>query len=290
MKLAVITGCDSGIGEALSMAFAEKEYTLLISYLRSNPLQGRENIHAMKLDLNSERQIRSFASRVKKMCGQGYSLDYFINNAGIAMGGPFENIPLDIYRRVFEVNYFGLLSVTQKIIPDLIKSRGRLVVIGSMAGRISLPFFSPYSSSKYALEGFCDSVRRELNPFGVKTILIEPGGIATPIWNSVLRQDLSFMDDKYRQCAEKVLGDFIESGNRGMAPERAAEQIIRFITKKSPAARYIIADNRLKSFLELLVPDRLMDRILARVFSMNYGNGSRQTNNSGMTGHKESAP
>ncbi|OHD66161.1 MAG: hypothetical protein A2176_07925 [Spirochaetes bacterium RBG_13_51_14] len=272
MKCAVITGCDSGIGESLCRIFTANGYAVIISYLERNPFEGMSNIIAQKLDLRHENQIESFAATVRRALEDGSRLDYFINNAGVALGGPFENIPLEIYRTVFEVNFFGLVSLTQKIIPCLIKSRGRLVVNGSLAGRIALPFLSPYTASKFALEGWCDSVRRELNPFGIRTILIEPAGIATPIWNKALEQDSSFSDEKYVASLQKFRDNFIAGGNSGMNTDRAASQIFRLITSKRPKARYIIAKNRLMSFLEILIPNGVLDAIVARLFSMYYGN------------------
>jgi NAD(P)-dependent dehydrogenase (short-subunit alcohol dehydrogenase family) len=272
MKLAVITGCDSGIGMSLCRVFTQNDYRVIISYLEKNPFEGDAAIIARQLDIRDEAQIRSFSDMVNEICNQGNSLDYFINNAGIAMGGPFENIPMDIFRNVFEVNFFGLISITQKIIPCLIKSRGRLVVNGSMAGRVALPFLSPYVSTKFALEGWCDSVRRELNPFGIRTILLEPGGIATPIWNRALGQDTSFADKKYGESLSVFREKFIAAGNRGLDTDRAAAQIFRCITKKLPAERYIIAGNRLVSYLEAIIPGRVLDLLIMKTFSMRYGN------------------
>jgi NAD(P)-dependent dehydrogenase (short-subunit alcohol dehydrogenase family) len=271
MKVAVITGCDSGIGKSLVPLFINAGFMVIISFLERNPFEGTRNIIAGKLDLRDERQIITFAALIDRYCREGSSLDYFINNAGVALGGPFENIPLDVYRAVFEINFFGQVSLTRKIIPYLIKSRGRLVVNGSMAGRIALPFLSPYTASKFALEGWCDSIRRELNPFGVRTILLEPGGIATPIWNKALEQDSSFADEKYRASLQKFREKFIMTGNDGMNTDNAAEQIYSFITRKKPGARYIIARNRFVSFMETLIPDSLLDALVKKMFSMYYG-------------------
>ena len=137
MNIAAITGCDSGIGASLARIFADKGYRVIISYLDRNPFEQNPNIIAGRLDLRDEGQIISFAALVEKYCGGDNRLDYFINNAGVALGGPFENIPMDVYREVLEINFFGLASLTRKIIPCLIKSRGRLVLNGSMAGRIA---------------------------------------------------------------------------------------------------------------------------------------------------------
>jgi NAD(P)-dependent dehydrogenase (short-subunit alcohol dehydrogenase family) len=271
MKIAAITGCDSGIGTSLARCFSAAGYTAVISYLEKNPFEGKPGIVARKMDLRDNGQIGSFASLVKGLCGEGHSLDFFVNNAGVAHGGPFENMPMEIYRGVFEINFFGLVSLTQKILPCLIKSRGRLVVNGSLAGRVALPFLSPYTASKFALEGWCDSIRRELNPFGVRTILLEPGGVATPIWSKALEQDSSFADEKYDESLRSFRENFIAGGNAGMDTDRAASRIFRLITKKRPGARYIISGNRLISYLETLIPDGMLDILVKRMFSMYYG-------------------
>lgn len=272
MKLIAITGCDSGIGESLSRIFIQQGYRIVISYLEKNPFEKDKTVTAIRLDLRDERQIEKFAEIINQYCDKGYTLEYFINNAGVAMGGPFENIPLEIYRTIFEINFFGLISITQKILPSLIKSHGRLVINGSMAGRVALPFLSPYVSTKYALEGWCDSIRRELNPYGIRTILLEPGGIATPIWTRALEQDYSFADKKYETSMQLFKNNFIAGGTKGMDVDAAAKQIFRFITKVRPGARYIVAQNRLLSFIETLVPGRLLDMLVIRMFLMHYGN------------------
>jgi NAD(P)-dependent dehydrogenase (short-subunit alcohol dehydrogenase family) len=271
MRVTVITGCDSGIGASLCRIFSRQGYSVIITYLNKNPFETDPSVMAVRLDLRNNIQIEQFAETVNRYCNQGHTLEYFINNAGVAMGGPFENIPMDVYRTVFEINFFGLISITQKILPSLIKSCGRLVINGSMAGRVALPFLSPYVSTKFALEGWCDSVRRELNPFGVKTILLEPGGIATPIWSNALRQDYSFADKKYETSMQSFKKNFIAGGSRGMNVDTAAKQIFNIITKKRPGARYLVARSRFISFLETLIPDRLLDRIVIRMFSMQYG-------------------
>lgn len=271
MKLAAITGCDSGIGKSLAEIFADAGYTVIISFLEGNPFPGKTGIIAHRLDLCDESSVNSFATLVNRYCSEGLRLEFFINNAGVALGGPFENIPFALYRTVMEINFFGLVALTQKILPCLIRSRGRLVVNGSLAGRIALPFLSPYTASKYALEGWCDSVRRELNPFGVKTILLEPGGIATPIWNKALDQDSSFADEKYGASLKAFREKFIAGGTRGMDTGRAAAQIYRLINTKRPRARYIIAGSRLMSWLETFIPGRLLDAVVVKMFSMHYG-------------------
>jgi len=270
MKLAVITGCDSGIGKSLVPRFLKTGYKMVLSYLEHNPFKEHPDIVSFKLDLRSSEEINSFADLINNHVTGDNRLEYFINNAGIALGGPFENLPISIYRQVMEVNFFGMILLTQKILPGLIRSRGRLIINGSMAGRIALPFLSPYTASKFAIEGWCDSIRRELNPLGITTILLEPGGIATPIWDKALEQDSSFIDKKYSESINAFRNTFIRAGAMGMNTEKAAALIFKLITCKRPRNRYIIASSRMLSHLETLIPGRILDRIVAKMFSMKY--------------------
>ena len=187
------------------------------------------------------------------------------------MGGPVEDLPVKIFRQVFEVNFFGLISLTQKAIPQLIKDRGRIIIIGSMAGKIAMPFLSPYSASKFALEGFSDSLRRELLPFGVKAVLLEPGGIATPIWSKAKTQDISFIGEKYLHSMKKFEEKFIDPNLKAMSPNKAALKIFRIIGKKHLKSRYLIAENKVSAYLPLLIPVKLFDSLVLKLFDMNYG-------------------
>ena len=165
----VITGCDTGIGYNLAINMLEKGYSLIISYLENNPFSTNADVQAKRLDLRKKEDVDGFCACIQSICQeQDTKLSGIVMNAGVALGGPVENIPMNIYRECFEINYFGLVTITKALIPALIRNKGRIMVIGSMAGRIALPFLSPYVSTKFALEGFCDSLRREMNPFGIK--------------------------------------------------------------------------------------------------------------------------
>ena len=267
----IITGCNSGIGKSLAKKLSSLNYKIIITYLGKNLFPRDKNISAYKLDLRDEKNILSFIKEVKNLCKKGFNLRYLINNAGIALGGPVENIPLKIVREVFEVNFFGLFSITQKLIPYLINSKGRLIIAGSMAGKIALPFLSPYNSTKFALEGFADSLRRELNPFGIKTILLEIGGVNTPIWTKAKKQDISFVEKKYLSSLKEFEKKFIDSAQKAMDPDKAAIKIIRVITKNNPKPRYIIAENKFTTFIPLLIPVKIFDKLISKMFKMDYG-------------------
>jgi short-subunit dehydrogenase len=270
-NIIIITGCDSGIGKNLAKILSSYNYKIIITYLEKNPFIKNKNILAYKVDLKNENNILTFVKEINSLYKQGFNLYYLINNAGIALGGPFENIPLKIVRDVFEVNFFGLISLTQKLIPLLINNKGRIIITGSMAGRIALPFLSPYNSTKFALEGFSDSLRRELNPFGVKTTLLDIGGVNTPIWKKAKKQDISFVEKKYLISLKEFEKNFIDSAQKAMDPEKAAKQIIKILFKKNPKPRYIIADNKFTTYLPTLIPTRLFDKIVSKLFKMDYG-------------------
>lgn len=273
--LIVITGCDSGIGKSLAQRLAEQGYKVAISYLYENHFKNNPQIFAQKMDLENKADVKAFGNSVKLLCQENLPLSAVVTNAGVALGGPVENVPLDLYRKSFEINFFGAVAIIQALIPELIKSKGKICIIGSMAGRIAMPFLSPYASTKFALEGFCDSLRREMNPFGVKTIMIEPAAVATPIWNRAKEQDISFVDEKYMESLRSFQNNFIEGGNEGMTVEKAAALIADILTQKNPKARYILAKNKLTLKLALRLPSIFLDKAVKKMFKMNYGDHKR---------------
>jgi NAD(P)-dependent dehydrogenase (short-subunit alcohol dehydrogenase family) len=269
-ELIAVTGCDSGIGRSLCGELSGRGYLVAASYLDADPFPGDRHILTRRMDIRSERDIEGFARWVGGLSGRGSGLSALVHNAGVAMGGPVEDTPMAVYREVMEINFFGMVFLTRKLIPALVDSKGRIVIIGSLAGRIAMPFLSPYCASKFAVEGFADSLRREMLPLGVRTVLVEPAAVATPIWNRALEQQVE-VSERYRLSVERFREDFIRGGNDGLDTGLAAGMIARIIVKKRPAARYIIAKNRLVPALELCIPDQVMDRLVMRLFGMGRG-------------------
>jgi short-subunit dehydrogenase len=269
--LVVITGCDSGIGKSLVPLLIAEGYSVFLSYLDQNPFEDQLNIFSRKMDIRNSAELESFCRDIKVICSSGEKLAAVISNVGVALGGPIENLPMSIYRDSFEINYFGMVELIQALIPELIQNKGKIILNGSMAGRIAPPFMSPYASTKFAIEGFSDSLRREMNPFGVKTILLEPASVATPIWNKAKEQDISFVDHKYLKSLYCFRDKFIEGGNQGLNVELAAQRIIEILEKKKPKPRYIIAKSSLGSKLLLLIPTTILDKIFIKMYQMLYG-------------------
>lgn len=274
--LVVITGCDSGVGKSLVPVLIQMRYKIIISFLDQNPFENEPNVYSRKMDFRKPEEVVDFCHYIKELCGSGKKLEAVFANAGVALGGPIENLPMSVYRECFEINFFGAVEIIQALIPELIRDQGKIMIHGSMAGRVALPFLSPYVSTKFALEGFCDSLRREMNPFGVKTILLESAAIATPIWNKAKNQDISFADEKYLKSLYSFRDKFIEGGNSGMDMEIAALKIAGILGKKNPKARYIIAKNKTGSKLLLLIPSIVLDKAVIKMYNMYYGNHFRK--------------
>lgn len=265
----IVTGCDTGIGYELVKLYIKEDKRVIYSYIGEDPFIDNKKAFGLKLDLKYEDQINSFYLRAKKIIDENnLQLKNLINNSGIGLGGPVENTPLSYYREVMEVNFFGLLSLTQKFIPELINNQGRLIIHGSMGGRISLPFLSAYTTSKFALEGLNDSLRRELKPFNVQVCLLETGGVATPIWSRVKDMDFSFIDKKYRKYSDVFLRDFVGSANRSLKTETASLRFFKLIKRKKLPYRYRVAEHRLKNFIPLILPTGVMDFILKKMLNM----------------------
>ena len=267
----VITGCDSGMGKALVEELNKRGYTILQSYLETNNFEGKENIYSRKMNLRIDDDINGFCDYAKELIDSGLELKGVISNAGVALGGPIEDMPIDIFKETYDINFFGTIRIVKCFIPYLIKTKGRIIIQGSMAGKVAVPFLSPYASSKFALEGFSDSLRREMIPYGIKTTLLEAAAVATPIWNKAKKQDVSFVEDKYVKSMTEFRDKFIEGGNRGMDVKDAAKMISDIFEKNNPKGRYIIAGNRFTSKLLTFMPNFILDKVLVKMFKMDYG-------------------
>ena len=195
--------------------------------------------------------------------GLSLGLNGLVNNAGIAVAAPLEDMPLTELRRQLEVNLVGQLAVTQALLPALRSARGRIVIIGSIAGRSALPFLGAYAMSKFALEAMADSLRLELAPDGIEVALVEPGTIATPIWSKP--QPLAdVVSERYRPRIERF-GRLAAARAAKAAPaDRVARAVEHALTAARPRTRYLVGrDAHIRSAIERL-PDRLRDRVLAR--------------------------
>jgi len=173
-----------------------------------------------------------------------------------------------------EVNLVGAVAVTQAFLPLLKAARGRIVNISSVAGRGALPFMGPYAASKFALEGASDSLRRELLPFGVRVIVVQPGSVQSRIWEKVERWDLSrYRGTPYERVLERFRDLALRSGQRGLPAERVAHAVAKALTARRPPLRILVVESALGYRLMELLPDRLMDWLIERVLWKKAGSG-----------------
>jgi NAD(P)-dependent dehydrogenase (short-subunit alcohol dehydrogenase family) len=225
----------------------------------------------VKLDVTDEAQIAAARGEL----GDG-ALAGLVNNAGVAVAAPLEFLPIDQLRRQLEINLVGQVAVTQAFLPALRRAGGRLVNVSSIGGRVALPLLSPYNASKFALEGVSDSLRRELRPQGVQVIVIEPGGVRTPIWGKGNELAASMMAAMPPE-AERLYGRMIEAvrketvkieRERGLPPRAVAEVIGRALTASKPRTRYVVGRNaKLRARMARVLPDRAMDALIGRTLS-----------------------
>ena len=181
----VITGASTGIGHASALHLASLGFKVFAGVRRDEDADrlravANGSIEPVHIDVTDQASIDAAAGRVREATGG--SIAGLVNNAGIAVPGPLEHLPVDEFRRQLEVNVTGQVAVTQAFLPMLRPSRGRIVNIGSIGGRVAAPMLGPYAASKHAMEGLTDSLRRELRPSGIEVSIIRPGPIATEIW------------------------------------------------------------------------------------------------------------
>ena len=198
-------------------------------------------------------------------------LDAVVNNAGIVVAGPVELVPPEELRRQLEVNVVGQAAVTQAVLPRLRASRGRVVFVSSLSGRIATPMFGPYSASKFALEGMADALRMELAPWGIRVVLVEPSQTDTDLWrlaDSEFDASVAQLPAEGRDLYGKHLAGFrktIPRAQRAAVPvEEVAAVIERALTDRRPRARYVVGRGpRLQAVMAALTPTRVLDRALS---------------------------
>lgn len=268
----LITGASSGIGEATALRLARAGWRVFAGVRASTDgdrlrAAAAEQLEPVTIDVTEPATIAAVAE------GLGDSpLDGLVNNAGTASAMPLEFLPLDQLRRQLEVNLVGHVAVTQALLPNLRSARGRIVNVGSIAGRSALPFLGAYAASKHALEAVTDSLRIELRPFGVAVVIVEPGTIATPIWQKAGErvQELAAelpaeLGELYGERMAAFRNAAAAAGRRAEPADDVAIVVERALTTERPKARYVVGrDARRRALVERL-PDGLRDRVYERV-------------------------
>ncbi|MGE0341249.1 MAG: SDR family oxidoreductase [Xanthobacteraceae bacterium] len=275
MKSVVITGVSTGIGETTAKYLASQGFKVYGSVRK--PEDGARlkqeigaNFEPLLFDVIDEIAVKAAAAKVHADLN-GQTLTGLVNNAGIAVPGPFLETSLEKWRKQFETNVIGLVSVTQAFAPllgadlSLQGEPGRIVNISSVAGKRGNPFGAPYTASKHAVEGLSESLRREMMLFGIDVIVIGPGPIKTPIWDKGAAPDFSNMaGSPYGKPIEAAYHFMQNLGKNGLPPEDVAALIHQALTAANARTRYTITPGALSRWFFNLLPARMSDRIIAK--------------------------
>lgn len=279
-RFVLITGASTGIGAACAIGCAERGMTVFAGVrdlVAGDALQaqGGKAIIPVQLDVTDGDSITNAADVVARHVGQA-GLAGLVNNAGIAIGSPLELIPLQQLRRQLEVNVVGQIAVTQAVLPLLRRARGRIVNMGSIAGRGTIPLMGPYSASKHALEALTDALRLELYPWGIEVSIVEPGAIATPIWDKSMQTSLDVESEMpvdgrhlYEAAARSVREAVGQAAARAIPADAVVAAVLHALTAKRPNTRYLVGrDAKLRAVMLRWLPDRLQDWILKKVLKL----------------------
>ena len=264
-----ITGASTGIGRATAIRMANAGYTVIPGLRRDEPLPDPVAAPVL-LDLADPESIAPACKEVLERAGG--TLVGLVNNAGMSVGGVFEGLSLEDWRHQFEVNFFGHIALTQGLFPGLLSNKGRIVTVGSIGGRMSLPYLGPYTASKFAVRGWMDSLRAEIKSQGMRAVLIEPGAIATPLWEKGTTDATSRLDGlpeevrlRYEPWVEGALKTAKMSANHAIEPDRVARRIEHALTARKPKGRYLVGPDAHLQAVIAAAPTRVLDSVISMV-------------------------
>ena len=278
----LVTGASTGIGEACALHLDRLGWRVFAGVRKvadGERLQERSGsggrLTPVQLDVTDEAQVAEALATIGEQVGSD-GLAGLVNNAGVARGGPLEFLPMSEWRDQLDVNVFGQIAVTKAAIPLVRKATGRIVFIGSIAGRVAAPMIGPYAASKHAIEAIAASLREELLPWDLKVIVVEPGVIKTPIWAKgrskadALEAELG--DDArrlYRDHMETVRASIDKNDKKGVPAAKVAEAVEHALTSPKPKLRYLVGtDAKVAGNLVRVVPDRAWARLSRRLLAL----------------------
>lgn len=278
MRSVLVTGASTGIGRATALRLDASGWKVFAGVRKEADAEalradGSERLTPLFLDVTEPGQIAAAAKRVERESEGG--LDGLVNNAGVAIPGPLETVPLEDFRRQLEVNLVAYVAVTQALLHSIRTAEGRVVFVSSIGGRIAFPFGGPYHASKFGTEAIGDVFRQELRPWGLRVAIVEPGSIDTPIWERGQRKATEIeakapkTDLLYGAAIEKFRKVIQDTAARGIPPEKVAKAIAHALESSRPRSRYLIGlDAKVQARLKPLIPTPVFDRIVARALGL----------------------
>jgi short-subunit dehydrogenase len=255
-KVAIVTGSSSGIGFETSLTLARNGFHTYATMRnmegeKSKPLTEvakNENLQlrAIELDVDNDKSV---IDAINTIVEERERIDVLINNAGYALGGALEDSSMDEIKAQFETNFFGAVRATKAVLPVMRRQgAGKIVNITSMGGRIAIPLSSSYHGSKFALEGLSESIRYELEPFGIKVILIEPGAVGSNFWKNIkIAKSSSDSNSPYTQFGNKILKAYEQMEQNTISPSVVAKTILDAVTSNNPQLRYVVGEDAAKT-------------------------------------------
>jgi NAD(P)-dependent dehydrogenase (short-subunit alcohol dehydrogenase family) len=272
----LITGASTGIGEACALHLDKLGYRVFAGIRKASDgeclqRRGSGRLIPVRLDISDQAEIDNAARSILGTLG-GAGLDGLVNNAGVAVGGMLEFLPLDALRHQLEVNVIGQVAVTQAFLPSLRKAQGRIVNIGSLSGLISSPFSGAYSASKFALEALTDSLRQELRPWKIHVSIVEPGHVQTPIVNKTLAAAEELLSQLPAEALQ-LYGPYLQAvrdatqreAAQAVSTEVVVKAVVHALTARRPRTRYVVgAHSAIGISLGRALPDRWRDALIAR--------------------------
>ena len=276
----VITGASTGIGAACALHLDKLGLRVFAGVRRQTDAEALKSkassrLVAIALDVADSLSVSTAASAVAGAVGDA-GLDGRVNNAGVVVTGPVEFLPLPELRRQLEINVVGQVAVTQAFLPLIRAARGRIVNMGSIAGRLATPFSSAYGASKFALEALTDALRLELAPWGISVSIIEPGAVATPIWEKGMKNGAAMLAAAppealvlYAEALEAFKRTSEHAAKNAADPMDVARAVEHALTAAKPKTRYVVGRRaRIGAAMALLVPDRMRDTMVAKAMRL----------------------
>lgn len=271
MRSVVVTGTSTGIGWGTAKVLVARGFRVFGSVRKTADAdrlvaEFGSSFVPLVFDVTDETGVKAAAAQVRDALA-GETLTGLVNNAGVAIAGPFLYLPLADFRRQMEINVIAMVSVIQAFAPLLGADRGlkgapgRIINISSVGGQVASPFVTPYNISKFAVEGLSEGLRRELLPFGIDVIVIAPGAVATPIWSKAEEVDITpYLSTPYAEPLKRLRAYMLALGEKGFPPERIGEAVLQALTAAKPKVRYRVTPNPLQDFMARRLPKRFIDR------------------------------
>lgn len=273
MKNAIVTGSSSGFGKLIAIELAKSGFNVLATMRDQSKAESllqlaadgnvMDRIQVVALDVTSEGSIAEFGEYVQEL----NSVDVLVNNAGFAQGGFCEEISIEAYRQQFETNFFGVIAVTKEVLPSMrAQGSGKIINMSSISGKFGFPGLSAYVSSKHALEGFSESLRLELKPFGIDVVLVEPGSYKTNIWSGVETIQLQ-KQSPYDNYKAAIINELKSGEPKYGDPQDVAKLVVRIARDVDGRSelRYPIGKGVAKTiFLKKLLPWKTIEKIVMK--------------------------